>query len=802
VLLLMVCAVLAAASPASAHSLVERSSPPANSALDVAPRQVVLWFNEPVDPAFSTATVTDPAGRRVSDRAMVASDGRRMTVPLQQIGRGFYTVRWRVLSAVDGHTTGGAFAFTVGLGARPPDSFGGTSAPDRGLALIRWIGLAAALLLAGALWFPALVLGPGLRRIAPDEARGLGDDAGRRLRRLVVAAATVVLASAAVEIVFRVTVLAEASVGEALAGGLLTTMVWTTKPGWSALARICMAVLALLPLSLRGHLLRAGGLFWFVLVTGVLALLGGPSGLSGSGHLALLVLVGAVYGLAMIMMAIILPQVADFRMPDLAPVPVILGALTLGGLTINSHAWGSGALATLVDWIHLGAVAAWIGGLAALMVVAAGERGDNRLRLTRALVPAMSRVAALSLAALVVTGIYSAWLHVPGLGALSITEYGRYLLAKLGLILPLVALGAINRFVLMPRLATAHAGAARCLPQAAPHAAPQAARPAAASSEQTILVVLGGEIGFGLAVLLVVALLTATPPARVSLATSTAAASALRYAGISQDVRLALTVSPAQPGPNQIEIMATRPDGQPVAEESRALLRLWKLDEDLAPTTITLEAQGDGRYAAPGGVTIPAGWWETEVVLRRRGRLDAVASFPLRIGQTTASATDPAAARLLEAAATVMTSLRAWREVEQITDGAGGVVVAHVELVRPDRMRIVTSAGAEAVVIGATRWLRAPAGWRQETLARPIAAEGAVQYLRGAEAIAGGRPASCEGEPCRVVLWEAPGRAAAFAGWIGADSRRIHKILMVAPQHYMTGHLGEFNGPIRVEAPR
>jgi copper transport protein len=783
-LLLILCAGLAAASPAAAHSLIERSSPPANSALDVAPRQVSLWFNEPVDPAFSTATVTDAAGHRVSDRAVVASDGRRMSVGLQQIDRGFYTVRWRVLSTVDGHTTGGAFAFTVGLGARPPESSGETSAPDRGLALMRWIGFAAAVLLAGVMWFPTLVLRPGLRS-APDEAPRLGDAAALRLRRLAVIAAVAVLASAAVEAVLRVTLLAEVSVGEALAGGLLTTMLWTTKPGWSALVRISMAALVLLPLSPRGHILRAAGLFWFVLVTGVLALLGGPSGLSGSGHLVLLVLVGAVYGLAVIMMAIILPQVADFRMPDLAPVPVILGALTLGGLTINSHAWGSGALATAVDWIHLGAVAVWIGGLAALVVVAAGERGDDRLRLTRALAPVMSRIAALSLAVLVVTGIYSAWLHVPGIGALGITEYGRYLLVKLVLILPLVALGAINRFVLIPRLAGAGA---------APTAAP--------SSQQTILAVIGGEIGLGLAVLLVVALLTATPPARVSLATSTAAASALRYVGASQDVRLALTVSPAQPGPNQIEVTATRPDGQPVEGESRVLLRLINLDEDLAPSTLTLDEQGGGRYAAPGGVTIPAGWWEAEVVLRRRGRLDAVASFPLRIGQVPTSATDPAAARLVEEAVAAMTSLRAWRETEQITDGAGGVVVAHVELVRPDRMRIVTSAGAEAVFIGATRWLREPAGWRQETLARPVSVEGTAQYLRGAEAIAMGRPAACEGEPCRVILWEAPGRAAAFAGWIGADSRRIHKILMVAPQHYMTGHLSDFNGPIRVEAPR
>ncbi|MDR7420436.1 MAG: copper resistance protein CopC, partial [Armatimonadota bacterium] len=141
-----------AAPPAFGHGLIERSSPAANSALETPPRAVDLWFNEPVDPTFSTATVVDPSGARVSERVTVSPDGRRMTVPLRELSRGFYTVRWRVLSTVDGHTTGGAFAFTVGLGARPPEQFGGTTAPEAGLALVRWIGFSATLLLVGTAW--------------------------------------------------------------------------------------------------------------------------------------------------------------------------------------------------------------------------------------------------------------------------------------------------------------------------------------------------------------------------------------------------------------------------------------------------------------------------------------------------------------------------------------------------------------------------------------------------------------------------------------------------------------------------
>jgi hypothetical protein len=52
------------------------------------------------------------------------------------------------------------------------------------------------------------------------------------------------------------------------------------------------------------------------------------------------------------------------------------------------------------------------------------------------------------------------------------------------------------------------------------------------------------------------------------------------------------------------------------------------------------------------------------------------------------------------------------------------------------------------------------------------------------------------------VLWEASDRAAAFAAWIGERTSRIHGIQMVAPQHYMSGRVYDFNAAIRIDPPR
>src|SRR3989475_11194052 len=102
----------------SAHSVLQRSIPPANASLPAPPRQIVLIFSEPVVAGLSTATVADRNSTVVSHVATVARDGRTLTLSIGPLATGVYTVRWRVLSATDGHTTSGFLLFGVGEG--PP----------------------------------------------------------------------------------------------------------------------------------------------------------------------------------------------------------------------------------------------------------------------------------------------------------------------------------------------------------------------------------------------------------------------------------------------------------------------------------------------------------------------------------------------------------------------------------------------------------------------------------------------------------------------------------------------------------
>lgn len=106
---------LCLASIAHAHALLDHASPRVGSTVAAAPPELLLWFTQKLEPAFSSVEVHDSNGARVDDgRAQVdASDASLLRVPLKPLASGSYEVRWRVLS-VDTHTTEGRFRFNVG----------------------------------------------------------------------------------------------------------------------------------------------------------------------------------------------------------------------------------------------------------------------------------------------------------------------------------------------------------------------------------------------------------------------------------------------------------------------------------------------------------------------------------------------------------------------------------------------------------------------------------------------------------------------------------------------------------------
>jgi copper transport protein len=126
-----------------------------------------------------------------------------------------------------------------------------------------------------------------------------------------------------------------------------------------------------------------------------------------------------------------------------------LGGVLLVTLTQVSHAAAEARpLPFLADWLHAGAASLWTGGLLGLTLALLGPMragpAQERKELRRRAVRRFSRVATVAVIVLISTGTYAILLHVPNISALFTTPYGNALLAKLVLLVFLLAVGAAN----------------------------------------------------------------------------------------------------------------------------------------------------------------------------------------------------------------------------------------------------------------------------------------------------------------------------------------------------------------------
>jgi copper resistance protein C len=104
----------AATGGAFAHAMLDHAAPKIGSTVSPAPKEVVLWFTEKLEPAFSSIKVQNEQGAAVTaGKATIGTGGTQLRVPLKTLPPGTYKVMWQVLS-VDTHRTQGDFTFSVG----------------------------------------------------------------------------------------------------------------------------------------------------------------------------------------------------------------------------------------------------------------------------------------------------------------------------------------------------------------------------------------------------------------------------------------------------------------------------------------------------------------------------------------------------------------------------------------------------------------------------------------------------------------------------------------------------------------
>ena len=183
VVVLAIAWVIGQASSASAHAILEATSPGDRAHLDKAPPLVSLQFSEGIQATLGAVRVFDGSGNRVDNGSLQVS-GQAITLGLKDgLGDGAYVVTWRVISA-DTHPVRGAFTFTVGNAIAATDSQvaqdigGGNDSFWQVVGAVgRWFAFGGTLLAAGGAVFLAVVHNGGRER--------------RRLVAVVIAAAAV-----------------------------------------------------------------------------------------------------------------------------------------------------------------------------------------------------------------------------------------------------------------------------------------------------------------------------------------------------------------------------------------------------------------------------------------------------------------------------------------------------------------------------------------------------------------------------------------------------------------------------------
>ena len=569
-----------------AHGDVVRSEPGPGSVLEQSPAGVTVWFTEPLEPQFGKIHVLDGQGRRLDkgDSAVDSQDPTVMSVSLPPLPNGTYTVAWTNVSTVDGHKVRGSFLFSVG---EPISAASVSTALSQPLVqsplepVWRWLTLLSILAVVGGLGFELLILRPVLMRektlrvseilrVFPhstDEPalRQLGEQLTCRMLKFTWLGLGLFLVASIGHLLVQTMVTYDLPLDQAL-GKPLTTLLWSTS--W-------------------GHL-------WLW-------------------RIGLLLTMPAMLGLALVVSARQQARAGFFNRLAQA-FGLVAGAGILLSLSLASHAAATGAIrATAVfnDYLHLLAASFWVGGLFQLTLAVPQIRrslsGAQRRAVLAALGPRFSALAALSVATLIITGLYSAWAQVTILAAMA-TPYGQTLMAKLGLLLPMLILAGLNLLWLRPRLANEE------------------------KAGQWLGRFVTGEAILAILLLLPVGLLTALEPARqVASRQGLGQAIELTFQDAVEGTNIVLSIEPGQVGPNRFLVSLTDRRGQPISNASDVSLRATYLEADLGESSLSARSIGGGQYLIDDMSLAIAGPWQVALVARRPDAFDARTAFRFEV---------------------------------------------------------------------------------------------------------------------------------------------------------------------------
>ncbi|GLV58368.1 copper transporter [Dictyobacter sp. S3.2.2.5] len=583
--------------PSQAHAMVagaqySHSDPTANAHLASGepPVAVQVWFTERIEPRFSQVEVYNQQDKRVDRHdSGVGSDGASVRVSLLAgLPDGGYRVVYHNVSQADGHAVMGSFSFEVG-GSKAPTSASGPSSQNPGddndfdiwEVGVRWLNYLGLAGLVGGLLFWLLIWRP----VVDASIEYVGPES-RQVRQVMMLRSSsflfwswLIVSFGSIAYLFY-----QASVDSG------------TMP-WAIFANQTLANVAFKS--------RFGVVWFFRLI---------------------LLLVAFIIWLAG-RRAI---HERRYRLNELWGLLLLVSIAIMCTTSLISHAAGRQDLWFMIpsDIVHMLAASFWVGellmaGFILPLALRQFKPGTaDRSRVLLALIPRFSLFTIICIVVLIITGTVEATALLKPFSQLWTSSYGQTLLVKLGLFILLLALGIYHQLRIGSRLSIAGPG--------------QGGRVDAASLsgeklQRRLQTLLRSEAILGICLLVSVGFLTSLSPAPV---VSPPISRAAVYKGTVSGLQYTLTLSPARPGRNFIEVGLKDHYSQPVRTTYTVSVHATMLDIDTGVQDIALQpVKGSpGLYRTTSANFVTAGNWQLTITIHRSGSTDLKNTFIIALG--------------------------------------------------------------------------------------------------------------------------------------------------------------------------
>jgi len=545
---------LASSSLADAHAALVRSTPTSQAELAGAPASIDLWFSEPLEEGFSSFELYGSDGEQepIDDIRVDPADPRHLSGLPRDLAPDLYTVTYLTLSTLDGHEWRGSFSFAV-LDANGNLPSGAAYQPDlaTGSSTMnmfgRWFTFSGLAVVVGAVFL--IVLTSRTANLAPWV-----DPLVRVLAvRMSLAAMPLILTGGLLQVLNQ-----HEAVGSTMASLLSETQFGTY---WLWRQLLVFAVLVAIGLAFlvqrrgreqaRRYIFIAAGLF--------------------------------------------------------ASAALLTVSMLSHAAAAPGRFW-----AVTADFVHLEVAALWAGGLAmvaTLVLVVWRTERSNVPKLLPVLVQ-FSMLAAAGMYVLFVTGVARSLGQLPTLAALTETDYGRWLVVKIALLLLTLSVAFANRRLLGDLAAT------------------RGRREVATARLRWFL---PAEALLSITLLLSVAFLGQTPTVqRDDGSEASAVGGGFTGVGDAGDLQMHLQVTPAQVGANEVRAHIYRTNGADPGVFERVRVTLASGASE-GGDGVDATPEGNGTFVVPGILLSTAETQPVTIDVQREGQDDARFEFDLPV---------------------------------------------------------------------------------------------------------------------------------------------------------------------------